>query len=80
MTAQAEAVPSMSRRGNCCDNAVLESFWSSLKRELAHRCHFATRTEARAAVFDWITVCSNQERLHSAPGCQSPVDFETQLN
>ena len=72
--------PSMSRRGNCYDNAVMESFWSSLKRELVHRVRFATRAEARAALFDWIEIFYNRERLHSALGYKSPVDFETQLN
>jgi putative transposase len=46
----------MSRPGNCYDNAAMESFWSSLKRELVHRCQFATRAEARAAIFEWIEV------------------------
>jgi len=78
--AQAGVIPSMSRPGNCYDNAAMESFWSSLKRELVHRCQFATRAEARAAVFEWIEIFYNRERLHSALGYQSPVDFETQLN
>lgn len=78
--AAAGVVPSMSRRGNCYDNAAMESFWSSLKRELVHRCEFATRAEARAAIFAWIEIFYNRERLHSALGYQSPVDFETQLN
>jgi transposase InsO family protein len=47
---------SMSRRGNCWDNAPVESFFASLKRELVHRFRFATRQEARAAVFEWIAV------------------------
>lgn len=78
--AAAGVVPSMSRRGNCYDNAALESFWSSLKRELVHRTQFATRAQARAAVFKWIEIFYNRERLHSALGYQSPVDFETKLN
>jgi transposase InsO family protein len=78
--AQAGVVSSMSRRGNCYDNAAMESFWSALKRELVHRRHFATRAEARAAIFEWIEVFYNRTRLHSALGCQSPVDFETKLN
>ena len=72
--------PSMSRRGNCYDNAVIESFWSSLKRELVHRREFATRAEAQAAIFEWLEVFYNRERLHSALGYQTPVDFETNLN
>ena len=78
--AAAGVVPSMSRRGNCYDNALIESFWSSMKRELVHRVHFATRQEARAAIFEWIEIFYNRERLHSALGYKSPVDFETQLN
>jgi putative transposase len=78
--AAAGVVPSMSRRGNCYDNALMESFWSSLKRELVHRVHFDTRALARAAIFEWIEIFYNRERLHSALGYKSPVDFETQLN
>jgi transposase InsO family protein len=78
--AAAGVVPSMSRRGNCYDNALIESFWSSLKRELVHRVHFATRGQARAAIFEWIEIFYNRQRLHSALGYQSPVDFEQQLN
>ena len=78
--AQAGAISSMSRRANCYDNAVMESFWSSLKRELVHRCCFATRAAARVAIFEWIEVFYNRERFHSALGFKSPVDFETQLN
>ena len=77
---QAGVIPSMSRPGNCYDNAAMESFWSSLKRELVHRCQFATHAEARAAIFEWIEIFYNRERLHSALGFKSPVDFETQLN
>jgi transposase InsO family protein len=76
----AGVVSSMSRRGNCYDNAAIESFWSALKRELVYRRHFATRAEARAAIFEWIEVFYNRVRLHSALGFKSPVDFETQLN
>ena len=59
---------------------AMESFWSSLKRELVPRVRFATRTQARAAVFEWIEIFYNRERFHSALGYKSPVDFETQLN
>ena len=64
--ARAGVIPSISRPGNCYDNAAMESFWSSLKRELVHRCQFATRAEARAAIFEWIEVFYNRERFHSA--------------
>ena len=78
--ALAGVIPSMSRPGNCYDNATMESFWSTLKRELVHRYEFATRAEAKAAIFEWIEVFYNRERFHSALGDQSPVDFETNLN
>jgi putative transposase len=78
--AQAGVIPSMSRPGNGYDNAAMESFWSILKRELVHRCQFATRVEAKAAIFEWIEVFYNRARFHSALGFKSPVDFETNLN
>lgn len=71
---------SMSRRACCYDNAAMESFWSSLKNELVHRRSFATRAEAREALFEWIEVFYNRQRLHSALGYMSPVDFENQNN
>jgi putative transposase len=71
---------SMSRKGNCYDNANMESFWSTLKHELVYRCRFLTRSQARQALFEWIEVFYNRRRLHSSLGCQSPVDFESQLN
>ena len=70
----------MSQPGNCYDNAAMESFWSSLKRELVHRCQSATHVEAKAPFSEWIEVFYNRERLHSALGYHSPVDFETKLN
>lgn len=78
--AQASVIPSMSRRGNCYDNALMESFWSSLKRGLIHPQTFAARAAARAAIFEWIEVFYNRTRFHSALGYKSPVDFEQQLN
>ncbi len=73
-------VASMSRQGNCYDNAAMESFWSSLKNELVHRRHFATRAHARTAIFDYIEVFYNRSRRHSSLGYQSPLDFESSLN
>lgn len=69
-------VPSMSRRGNCYDNAAAESFFSSLKRERVRRRIYATRQEARADLFDYIEVFYNRTRRHSHLGNVSPVDFE----
>jgi transposase InsO family protein len=76
----AQAIASMSRKGNCYDNAAMESFWSTLKHELIYRRHFKTRAEARQAIFDFIEVFYNRQRLHSALGYRSPIDFETQNN
>jgi transposase InsO family protein len=72
----AQAVASMSRTGNCYDNAMMESFWSTLKLELVYRRSFATRSEARAAVFAYIEVFYNRQRLHSSLGYHSPAEFE----
>lgn len=71
---------SMSRAGNCYDNAAMESFWGKLKTELVYRQNFATRHQARLAIFEYIEVFYNRVRLHSALGFKSPVDFEQQLN
>ena len=75
-----QVTPSMSRRGNCYDNAAMESFWSTLKEELVHRTHFENRAQAASAIFDYIEIFYNRERLHSALGFISPVEFEKQSN
>lgn len=67
---------SMSRRGNCYDNTVVESFFSTLKNELVHHCDFQTRDEARAAIFEYIEVFYNRSRRHQTLGYVSPVQFE----
>jgi putative transposase len=72
--------PSMSRAGHCYDNAVMESFWSTLKSELIHRHRFTTRAQARQAIFEYVEVFYNRQRLHSALGYRSPADFENQSN
>ena len=71
---------SMSRKGNCYDNAFIESFWSSLKYETVYHRKFATRAEARTALFDYIEVFYNRTRLHSSLGYLSPITFESKLN
>jgi putative transposase len=73
-------VASMSRRGNCYDNAAMEAFWSSLKNELVHRRRFLTRDDARTAIFDYIESFYNRTRLHSALGYKSPLDYESNLS
>jgi putative transposase len=70
--------PSMSRRGNCYDNAAMESFWSTLKLELIYRSHYATHAHARSAIFDFIEAFYNRQRAHSALDFRSPADFELQ--
>ena len=69
---------SMSRRGNCHDNAVAESFFQLLKRERVRRKIYNTRDEARADLFDYIEVFYNRQRRHSANEHLSPVDYEQQ--
>jgi transposase InsO family protein len=75
-----QTIASMSRKGNCYDNAAMESFWSTLKHELIYRRSFQTRAEARQSIFEFIEVFYNRQRLHSSLGYRSPIDFETQKN
>jgi putative transposase len=70
---------SMSRKGNCYDNAFIESFWSSLKYETVYHRKFATHAEARTAIFDYIETFYNRTRLHSSLGYVSPITFESRL-
>ncbi len=65
---------SMSRKGNCLDNAPMESFFASLKKEHVHRVRFRTREEAKAAVFDYVEIFYNRQRLHSALGYRTPAE------
>jgi transposase InsO family protein len=69
-------VCSMSRRGNCWDNAPTESFFAGLKKEMVYRTRFETREQARSAVFSWIEVWYNRKRRHSTLGYLSPEAFE----
>lgn len=71
---------SMSRVGNCWDNAVVESLWASLKNELVFQRTFKTKQEAKDAIFEWIVVWYNRKRRHSSLGYVSPEAFETQQN
>lgn len=66
---------SMSRKGNCWDNAVAESFFATIKKELIHRHNFKTRREAAAAIFEYIEAFYNRVRKHSHLGYTSPVEF-----
>jgi putative transposase len=71
-----EGISSMSRKGNCWDNAVVESFFSSLKLELDLNKVIGTRAVTEAVVFEWIEVFYNRKRLHSTIGYKSPSAFE----
>jgi putative transposase len=71
-----QIVPSMSLPGHCYDNAIMESFWSTLKNELVHRCSFTDLPQAGRAINDYIQNFYNPKRLHSALDFNSPVDFE----
>jgi putative transposase len=71
-----EMVCSMSRKGDCWDNAVIESFFKTLKVELVHRSDFKTRQEAKAAIFEYIETFYNRQRLHSYLDYQSPAEYE----
>ena len=70
-------LPSMSRAGNAYDNAPMESFFATLKTELVHHCRFETRQQAQAALFDFMEVFYNRQRLHSTLGYRTPADFES---
>jgi transposase InsO family protein len=67
---------SMSRKGDCYDNALIESFWGTLKEEGIGQTIYQTREEAKTAVFDYIEVFYNRKRKHSSLGYLSPVDYE----
>jgi putative transposase len=69
-------IPSMSRKGDCFDNACAESFFSTLKNELVHHATFHTREEARTAIFEYIEVFYNRQRLHQTLGYVAPAEYE----
>jgi putative transposase len=69
-------IASMSRKGNCYDNAHVESFFHSLKTELVYRREFKTREEAKQAIFAWIETWYNRQRRHSALGYMTPAEYE----
>lgn len=73
---RAKMISSMSRKGNCYDNAAVESFFGTLKSELVYHRQYATRAEAKADIFEYVEVFYNRIRCHSALGYKSPVRFE----
>jgi len=72
-------VQSMSRKGNCWDNAVAESFFHTLKTELIYHEIYETKSQANSAIFEYIEVYYNRQRMHSANGNLSPVEFEEKM-
>jgi putative transposase len=73
------AVGSMSRKGDCWDNAPIESFFATLKKELVYRERYLTREQAKASLFEYIEIFYNRLRAHSALGYLSPVEFENSI-
>ncbi|WP_188682473.1 IS3 family transposase, partial [Sphingopyxis bauzanensis] len=73
------ATPSMSRTGNCYDNAPMESFFHTLKVELVHQCRWATQAEARQALLGYIEGYYNRHRMHSALGYLTPEQAEQSM-
>ncbi len=78
LLAQQEFIGSMSKKGDCWDNAVAESFFHTLKVELIHRMKFRTREEAKAKIFEYVEMYYNRKRAHSTLGYLSPFEYEKQ--
>lgn len=75
-----KALPSMSRKGNCYDNAFVETFFKTLKTELIYREKFESEKDLRAAVFEYIETWYNRKRMHSSLGYLSPMEYELRIN
>ncbi len=73
-------VCSMSRKGNCWDNAPKESFWGKMKCEWLNELRFKTREEAKAAVFEYVEIFYNRQRLHATNGYLTPEEYYTKAN
>jgi len=69
----------MSDRGNCYDNAITETFFSTLKKELVYQRSFSNRAEAQRAIFEYIEVFYNRIRIHSSLDYKSPVEYESRV-
>ena len=69
----------MSRKGDCYDNAPMESFFSSIKTELVHRTQFRTRREAKAALFEYIEIFYNRKRRHSGIDYRTPAQAHAEM-
>ena len=72
-------IQSMSKKGDCWDNAVAESFFHSLKTELIHHEKFLTRSQANEKIFEYIEIFYNRQRLHSSNNYMSPSDYEEKM-
>lgn len=72
-------VPSMSRKGNCYDNAVVESFFSSLKNELVHHRDYHTRDQARMEIFEYIELFYNRQRIHQSLDYETPLVYDQRV-
>ena len=80
LLAQHEFIGSMSKKGDCWDNAVAESFFHTLKVELIHRMKFKTREEAKRSIFEYVEMYYNRKRAHSTLGYLSPFEFENRVS
>jgi putative transposase len=78
--ARHQIAQSMSRKGNCHDNAVMESFFGTVKRERVYQEHYFTREQAMGSLFEYMEVFYNRKRRHSTLGYVSPVEFEAAIN
>ena len=72
-------IPSMSRKGNCWDNAPMESFFATLKKDIVHRRQYETRAEAQQEIFEYIELFYNNKRRHSGLNYMSPRDYERMI-
>lgn len=79
LLASAGIACSMSRKGNCWDNACIESFFGTLKKELVHDRRYLTREQAKQEIFEYIEVFYNRQRRHSTLGYRSPAEFEAMM-
>lgn len=76
LIARAGGISSLSRKGNCWDNAVAESFFATLKTELVNEADYTTRAQARTAIFEYLEIFYNRRRRHSSLGYVSPLNYE----
>ena len=73
-------VPSMGSTGDCYDNAMIESFWGRVQTELLNRQRWRTRIELANALFEYLEIFHNRQRLHSSLGMLTPIEYELNIN